>query len=132
MSVAHRSLTLADVALPRAGALQNVLLVVVASLVTAAAAQLEIRLPWTPVTITGQTFAVLLAGATLGARRAFLAQALYLNQELVRVRQQLHGPANGLAVLVVVHVQGIETTVDHGNLLCVDGRHFGCKKRVDG
>jgi biotin transport system substrate-specific component len=78
MPVAHRSLTLADVALPRTGALQNVLLVVVASLVTAAAAQLEIHLPWTPVTITGQTFAVLLAGATLGARRAFLAQALYL------------------------------------------------------
>jgi biotin transport system substrate-specific component len=78
MSVAHRSLTLADVALPRAGSLQNVLLVVAASLVTAAAAQLEIHLPWTPVTITGQTFAVLLAGATLGARRAFLAQALYL------------------------------------------------------
>lgn len=78
MSVAHRSLTLADVALPRAGALQNVLLVLAASLVTAAAAQLEIHLPWTPVTITGQTFAVLLAGATLGARRAFLAQALYL------------------------------------------------------
>lgn len=78
MSVAHRSLTLADAALPRAGALQNILLVVAASLVTAAAAQLEIRLPWTPVTVTGQTFAVLLAGATLGARRAFLAQALYL------------------------------------------------------
>ena len=78
MSVAHRSLTLADVALPRAGALQNVLLIVAASLVTAAAAQLEIRLPWTPVTITGQTFAVLLAGAVLGPRRAFMAQALYL------------------------------------------------------
>jgi biotin transport system substrate-specific component len=78
MSVAHRSLTLADVALPRAGALQNVLLVVAASLVTAAAAQLEIRLPWTAVPITGQTFAVLLAGVVLGPRRAFLAQALYL------------------------------------------------------
>ena len=78
MSVAYRSLTLADVALPRAGALQNVLLVVAASLVTAVAAQLEIRLPWTPVTITGQTFAVLLAGAVLGPRRAFMSQALYL------------------------------------------------------
>ena len=78
MSVAHRSLTLADAALPRAGAVQNVLLVLAASLVTAAAAQLEIHLPWTPVSITGQTFAVLLVGATLGARRAFLAQSLYL------------------------------------------------------
>src|SRR5262249_21430348 len=35
-------------------------------------------LPWTPVPITGQTFAVLLSGAVLGARRAFLAQLLYL------------------------------------------------------
>ena len=66
MSVAGRTLTLADVALPRAGALQNLLLIVGASLLTAAAAQLAIRLPWTPVPITGQTFAVLLAGAVLG------------------------------------------------------------------
>jgi len=34
--------------------------------------------PWSPVPLTGQTFAVLLSGAVLGARRAFLAQALYL------------------------------------------------------
>lgn len=75
---AARSLTLADVALPRAGWIVNTLLVVAASLVTAAAAQVEIRLPWTPVPVTGQTFAVLLCGAVLGARRAFLAQMLYL------------------------------------------------------
>jgi len=73
-----RSLTLADVAIPRAGAVQNLLLVVAASVFTAMAAQLEIRLPFTPVPLTGQTFAVLLTGALLGARRAFLAQLLYL------------------------------------------------------
>lgn len=77
MSVA-RPLTLVDVAAPRSTALTNVLLVVAASLVTAAAAQLEIRLPWTPVPISGQSFAVLLSGLVLGARRAFLAQMLYL------------------------------------------------------
>ncbi len=76
--VSARPLTLADVAIPRAGMLQNVLLVVLASLLTAAAAQAEIRLPWTPVPITGQTFMVLLTGAVLGARRAFLAMSLYL------------------------------------------------------
>ena len=75
---AARPLTLADVAAPRSSALTNVLLVVAASLVTAGAAQLEIRLPWTPVPVTGQTFAVLLLGAVLGARRAFLAMCLYL------------------------------------------------------
>ncbi len=71
-------LTLVDHAAPRSKALTNILLVVAASLMTAGAAQLEIRLPWTPVPLTGQTFAVLLAGAVLGARRAFLAQLLYL------------------------------------------------------
>lgn len=70
--------TLADVALPRSSALTNALLIVAASLLTAAAAQLEVRLPWTPVPMTGQTFAVLLSGTLLGARRAFLAQLLYL------------------------------------------------------
>ena len=75
---AVRPLTLADVAAPRSSALTNVLLVVAASLVTAGAAQAEVRLPWTPVPITGQSFAVLLTGALLGARRAFLAQVLYL------------------------------------------------------
>ena len=73
-----RPLTLADVAVPRSSVLLNVWLVVAASLVTAGAAQLELRLPWTPVPVTGQTFAVLLTGAVLGARRAFLGQCLYL------------------------------------------------------
>lgn len=73
-----RTLTLADAAVPRAGALSNALLVLGASLATALAAQLAFRVPWSPVPITAQTFAVLLSGAVLGARRAFLAQALYL------------------------------------------------------
>src|SRR5438874_10199291 len=75
---ATRTLTLADVVAPRAGVMRDVLLIVGATIVTALAAQVEIRLPWTPVPITGQTFAVLLSGAVLGARRAFLAQVLYL------------------------------------------------------
>ena len=73
-----RSVTLADVALPRAGALHHAMLIVGASFVTALAAQIAIPVPWSPVPITGQSFAVLLTGAVLGARRAFLAQLLYL------------------------------------------------------
>lgn len=73
-----RTMTLADLALPRAGALSNALLVLAASAVTALAAQVSIPLPWTPVPITGQSFAVLLTGAVLGGRRACLAQLLYL------------------------------------------------------
>ena len=78
MSSTTRSLTLADAPCPARASCRTSLLVVAASLVTAAAAQLEIRLPWTPVPVTGQTFAVLLTGVVLGARRAFLAQTLYL------------------------------------------------------
>lgn len=75
-----RTLTLADAALPRVGFLRDALLVVGASLLTAAAARVALPLPWSPVPLTGQTFAVLLGGAVLGARRGALAQALYLAQ----------------------------------------------------
>jgi len=46
-------------------------------MLTAAAAQVSIPLGFTPVPVTGQTLAVLLIGATLGAKRAVLSQALY-------------------------------------------------------
>jgi len=73
-----RTLTLADAALPGVGALRETALIVGASLVTALAARIAIPLPWSPVPLTGQTFAVLLTGAALGARRGLLAQVLYL------------------------------------------------------
>ncbi|HRP62268.1 MAG TPA: biotin transporter BioY [Phycisphaerales bacterium] len=44
----------------------------------ALAAQLEIRLAISPVTITGQTFAVLLVGALFGAKRGAAAVIAYL------------------------------------------------------
>jgi biotin transport system substrate-specific component len=53
-------------------------LVVTFTLLTAVAAQITFHLPWTPVPITGQTFAVLLAGGALGARRGALSQGLYV------------------------------------------------------
>ncbi|MEU8801824.1 biotin transporter BioY [Spirillospora sp. NPDC048819] len=43
-----------------------------------AAAQLAVPLPGTPVPVTGQTFAVLLAGAALGFGRAGLGMIVYL------------------------------------------------------
>ncbi len=48
------------------------------ALLTAVLAQVRIPLGFTPVPITGQTFAVLLAGAALGARRGAASQALYV------------------------------------------------------
>src|SRR4051812_14154666 len=53
-------------------------LVVGFSLLTALAAQVVVPLPWTPVPITGQTFAVLLTGALLGSRLGALAMLAYL------------------------------------------------------
>ena len=52
--------------------------VIAFSLVTAICAQVSFHLPFSPVPITGQTFAVLLSGAVLGWRRAFLSQIAYL------------------------------------------------------
>lgn len=52
--------------------------VIAFSLVTAACAQFSFHLPFSPVPITGQTFAVLLSGAVLGWRRAFFCQVAYL------------------------------------------------------
>lgn len=48
------------------------------ALLTALAAQISFHIPWTPVPITGQTFAVLLSGAALGLRRGAASQALYV------------------------------------------------------
>jgi biotin transport system substrate-specific component len=55
-------------------------LIVLGSAVMAGLAQLSIRLPFTPVPITGQTLGVLLVGASLGAWRGGAAMLLYLGE----------------------------------------------------
>jgi len=45
---------------------------------TGAFAQIKIALPWTPVPVTGQTFAVLLAGVLLGKWWGGASQAIYI------------------------------------------------------
>ena len=62
----------------RRGVVTDAFEVIGFSLLTALLARLRIPLPFTPVPITGQTLGVLLAGATLGARRGFLSQVLYI------------------------------------------------------
>lgn len=52
--------------------------IVAGSLLIAGLAQLSIRLPFTPVPITGQTLGVLLVGASLGALRGGMSVGLYL------------------------------------------------------
>ena len=53
------------------------------ALLTALAAQVKFHLGFTPVPITGQTFAVLLAGGTLGMSRGAASQALYWAMGLI-------------------------------------------------
>lgn len=68
-------------ALPRSRAVAipvSILLVVTAAALTALAAQWRIHLPFTPVPITGQTFAVLLTGAALGLKLGAAGQLLYV------------------------------------------------------
>jgi biotin transport system substrate-specific component len=59
-------------------AARQVAIVVGASLFVAVCAHITIPLPYTPVPLTVQNFAVLLVGIALGSRRGFAALALYL------------------------------------------------------
>jgi biotin transport system substrate-specific component len=70
--------TLRLAVLPRAGLLTDVLLVVGGAAFVALAAQVSIGLGFTPVPLTGQTFAVLVVGAALGSVRGALSMLLYL------------------------------------------------------
>jgi biotin transport system substrate-specific component len=71
------SAVITDRVFPRSRAVSTVLVVAAAAL-TALAAQWVIHLPFTPVPITGQTFAVLLTGAALGMRLGAAGQILYV------------------------------------------------------
>lgn len=73
---------LVDAIFSRNGLAAEAVLLLAFSLLTALCAQVALPLPFTPVPITGQTFAVLLSGALLGSRRAALSQALYLAEGL--------------------------------------------------
>jgi biotin transport system substrate-specific component len=61
-----------------AGWLRDVTLIVLGTLFVAVLAQIRIPLPFTPVPLTGQTFAVLLVGAALGSKRGPVSMVLYI------------------------------------------------------
>ena len=61
-----QSATLRLAVFPHANLITDALLVLAGTALVAAAAQISVELPFTPVPITGQTFAVLLVGASLG------------------------------------------------------------------
>lgn len=78
MISASRPAVLADLVFPRLGLGRDVLLITASAGLTALSAQIAVRLPFTPVPLTGQTLAVLLSGAVLGSRRGALSMASYV------------------------------------------------------
>jgi biotin transport system substrate-specific component len=76
----------------------DVALVAGGAALTALSAQAAITLPFTPVPITGQTFAVLLTAAALGSTRGVAAQLLYLAVGMAGV-PVFAGGAGGVGVV---------------------------------
>jgi len=75
-SISVGARTLGDV-IP-GGIVRSIALVLGGTMLVALSAQIAIPLPFTPVPVTLQTFAVLLVGATLGSVRGVASMALYL------------------------------------------------------
>lgn len=62
---------------PRPSILTDTALVLAGTALVSVCAQISVKLPFTPVPITGQTFAVCLVGASLGAIRGVASLTLY-------------------------------------------------------
>lgn len=76
-----QGLTIAAIFRPKTSSLArfyDIILIFGGSLLIALSAQISFRLPFSPVPITGQTFAILMAGALLGANRGALCVLAYL------------------------------------------------------
>lgn len=78
---------------------RNAILVVAGALLTALCAQVSFPIPGSPVPVTGQTFAVLVCGAGLGAKRGLASQALYVGLGLVGLPFYADG-ASGVQVIL--------------------------------
>lgn len=90
--------TLRLATVPRTGIVTDVGLVTLGAALIAGSAQISIALPFTPVPITGQTFAVLLVGASLGTARGGASGVLYVLLGIAGAPVYAHG-AEGWAVI---------------------------------
>lgn len=90
--------TLRLAALPGAGLVTDAVLIALGAGLLAGSAQVSIVLPFTPVPITGQTFAVLLVGASLGTVRGATSALFYLLLGVAGAPVYAHG-AEGVAVI---------------------------------
>ncbi|GAB4474174.1 MAG: biotin transporter BioY [Anaerolineales bacterium] len=95
-------MTLTILTRPRAkklAVLYDLSLILIGSWLIALAAQIAVSLPFSPVPISGQTFAVLFVGALLGRRLAALTVTAYLTQGLLGL-PVFAGGTSGLSRLV--------------------------------
>lgn len=91
--------TLSARTFPRlAGWVREFLLILAGVLLLAGLAQVEVPLPFTPVPITGQTFGVLLIGATLGSKRGAASVIAYITAGALGL-PFFAGGASGLRIL---------------------------------
>ncbi len=74
-------------------------LIVFGSVFVAISSQIAFYLPFSPIPITGQTFAVLFVGAVLGSRKGGLSLALYILEGLIGL-PVFAGGTGGLSVLL--------------------------------
>ncbi len=114
-------MTYADVMRPslrRHALVYDLALILAGSLLIALSAQLAVKLPFSPVPITGQTLAVLLIGALLGRRRGALAVVVYIGQGVLGLPvfaggaagwARLAGPTGGYLVgfVLAAYVVGL-------------------------
>ena len=113
--------TLSTRALPTVKpAARDLLLVVFGSLFVAACAQIAIPMPFTPVPLTGQTFAVLLVGAALGSKRGASSLGLYTVAGALGLpffaggKSGLSGPTLGYLFGFIVAAYVIGLLAEHG------------------
>jgi biotin transport system substrate-specific component len=78
--------------------LRDLTLIVFGSLFVAILAQVKIPLPFTPIPLTGQTFAVLLIAAALGSKRGAATMAFYVTLGALGL-PVFAGGASGMAYL---------------------------------
>lgn len=81
-----------------ASRVRDAALVLGGAALTGLAAQIAVPVPGSPVPVTGQTFAALLVGTTLGAGRGFLALALYALAGVAGVPWFAEGTSGATAV----------------------------------
>lgn len=98
LPAAREAPTLRAAIFPRSGPLADIGAVALAAGLIAVCAQISIPLPFTPVPVTGQTFAVLLTGAALGSRRGGAGSLLYLLAGIAGAPIYAHG-SSGWAIV---------------------------------